>query len=1225
METRWHAMFSSNGRMACEDVQVTSIDTKRVPQHLDGPSLVAAASALMLLPKNASRLIRLHRLAALGMALTDNETRPASPSAVRNILKRDDIGGHGVLMHEDPYSEVLVQSVRFAGGPYLVSSGSGEHAVADLEQLVEAAFRDDWMPGDLRLSARRLIQGLLTVSDIVLTRAGLHRGTAPEGTPRTPIDVPGATRLAALTAATYISNDELDVRGDWLRTVVDTFALDPGELRDPCFDDITDDRLYENPFLRLAHGYRVVLPLDLAITIRFHLLRFTKQAGLLEQLGRQWREAALRRFMRSQPGDSMPAPLEESATMSRYLLKIDSRRDLHVVVATDPLLDWELEVWGSYDTHAALKQLTGLVIPKARRDYSKADELVHLVITDSPGRGAFWGVPNVDDADPVIIARTDDLEVMLHHEPDGLVGLFLFANAIEKRPGRSMSTGILDEFCTYIEHDKSFYLSDDAPAAFTVFQTADGLHPRLAHNDETDRHGVVPPIPNPFIVEARRRYAKDAPEVFIIEPNSSYAGYVVEFEDHNVFVTASFTDPEATAVELGLLECVAYWIREITNQTGSRPRVQTSEVIVELSDLKSWQVAGDHPRASKVVYTATNEGRHSLLFAETFPALLQSSTNAAEREIVRTLLKCLFCIGDDTELSMLDAVAPIGDKRMLTTFNQEHSPDMKADRLPRPLRGHGQVSAQLLDELGEWLISPAGGGFTFGNLSGKDRNRALNIAVKFLFDRLEAEIRLFDQQKLLDFLIAQNESLLHDSTFNELMLRSRLACFGEQSDTVAELVRHRKDSAKAQRANRFLIEYVAAQPPTGRLPVEVLDYYRILEIAQEIIERATVSDFLAYELADFQVSILESGRLGVSREEPVAAAMERYASSSGMRSIRAAMTSDTRVDQEPFDVGTFIVTSEPAMRAEFGFTLNELRAVCGGLLDVATADELTRIGRREVIAEIAVSRDVRAELVATVLDGITISERSSFLEIGADAWPWRFNRDMSFVRRPIVQQGDELVYGFRSIQRLGPYWVDNMLSGRLQGRAKTLIMQQCISDARGRINDAFARSVAARLEHLGMKTRIGVKKFGKLRIAEANGNELGDIDVLAVHTPSRSVIAIEAKDFEVARIPAEISRELEKLFKGALGKKSTAELHTRRVDWLKLHLAEVVQHLGEDGTEAKPWRVVGAVVTSEPLITPLVSSTPLPVIPVDDLSLAALNLTPSVSGRSSAGKTRKRR
>jgi hypothetical protein len=1203
---------------------VAGIRTDSVPQNVDGPSLVAAASGLMLLPENAPRLLRLDRLAALGMALPGSGASAVSPSAVRSILRREDIGGPSVLVQEDPYSQVLIQSISFLGGPYLVSAGSGEHTVADLENFIEAVFREPRMPDELRKPARQLIQGLLTISDMALKRGGLTRGTSPGRSARTPIDVPSAVRLRELAEATFVSNDELEAHGKWLRMVVDTFALDPGQLDEPCADDITDDRLYITPFLRLGDGYRVVLPLDLLITIRFHLLRFALQAGQLEELGKRWRETALRRLMRLAPSGSSPVLLEQSDLMSRYLLKIDSKRDVHVVLATDPLVNWQLEVWGSYDTGAALDHIGDLVSPSLRGTYSSAEELLHLVITDSPGRAAFWGVPNVDGADPMLIARADDLEIMLHQEPDGLLGLLLFAQAIEKRPGDSMSTDILDEFCSYVDHEKSFYLSDDGPPTFTLIQPGDGLYPRQKYYAETDRHGVIPPAPRQHILQARRRYERDAPEIFILEPTSSYLGYVVELENQNVFITLDLKEAEFVGVELDLLECVAYWVRECAVCAGVRAPAATTELVLTLSEPEPWKRLGEWSTTDPAVRVAATATGCSFEFTETFVALLREATNVAERELVSALLAKVFGIESEDLASALDAIAPLGLKRMLNALDQNSSPDMLAEHLPRPRTGHDQVTAQLLDELGEWLRSSEGGRFSTGALVGQDRVRALNVAVTHLFERLEKEVALYDQRILLDFLVAQNESLAHDAKFNAIMLRSRLACFGEQSHTVTDLVEHRKDSATAQRANRFLIEYVAAQPPAGARTIEVLEYYRLLAIAEEIIQRATTSDFLHYGLADFEVSILGSGRLGVSRDEPVTAAMDTYAANSGMRSVRNARRSAAKDDQDDFDVVSFIAQSEEAMRAEFGFTLSELREVCGGLLDVAVADQVTRIDRPAAISEIASKRDTSESIVSAVLDGIILTQRTSFHDIGQDAWPWRFNRDMSYVRRPLVLQRNELVFGFRSVYRLGPYWVDSLLSGRLQGRAKTSEMRRCISSARGKINETFALSVSARLQDLGMTTRVSVNKIGKQRIVDAAGNDLGDIDVLAFHPESRSMFAVEAKDFEVARTPAEMANELEKLFAGKKGKKSTIQLHSKRIDWLRPHLDEVMLSLGANIDVAPRWQVIGAVVTSEPLITPLVSSSTLPVIPFDDLTLEALNPTRAHVKRSSKKRRRRR-
>ena len=1186
---------------------MTGIRTKGVPRNIDGPSLVAAASGLMLLPENASRLVRLHRLAALGMALDDKQAPSMSSSAVRSLLKTDDIGGPGILAQEDPYSEALVQSVTFFGGPYLVSPGSGEHTVADLENLLDAAFREHWMPDALRNPTRQLIRGLLTVSDMVLNRAGLKRGTLPSGSSRTPVDVPSAARLEELSRAAFISNDELDSHGDWLRMVIDTFALDPSELSDPCPDDIFDDRLYVTPFLRLSGGYQLVLPLDLLVTIRFHLLRFVYQEGELEEFGKQWRASAFRRVMRLFPRDASPAFLEEDDVMSRHLVAIDGKRDLHIVVATDPLVDWQLDVWGSYDTRLALDRLGRLMEPSVRRTYSSAEELLHLVIIDSPGRGAFWGIPNIEDADPVLIVRSDDVEVMLHHEPDGPLGLLLFAEAIDRRPGESMSTGVLDEFCSYNDNEKSFYFSDGEPPTFTVFQTGEGLYPRAKYFAETDRHGVIPPLPEPLILQARLRYEQDAPEIFAIDPGSSYLGYVVELSARDVFVTIDFGENEIAGIEPNLLECVAYWVRECAIRTGTQIARATTEIVLRLSNPEAWKRVGDWSRSDPAVRVSPSPTGFTLEFTETFIALLQEVENTAERELVSELLVNLFGIAQTDLTPALEEVAPLGSKRMLNAFNQNDAPDMLAAKLPRPLTGHDQVAAQLLDELGEWLRAPTGGDFPVARFRGQDRVKVLNSAVSHLFDLLETEIAGYDQRNLLDFLIAQNEALTHGAKFNAIMLTSQLACFGEQSQTVTELVAHRKEGATAHRANRFLIEYVAAQPPAGANTTAIRDYYRLLSIAKEITERATASDFLYYELADFEVSILDSGRLGLSREEPVTIAMDTYAAASGLRSVRAAQNVGISNGTDDFDFDGFIDRSADAMRAEFGSTLTELRTVCGGLLDLGAADQVTRIDRSTAVSEIATNRALAEDTVNAVLDKITLTQRPSFLAIKEDAWPWRFNRDMSYVRRPLVLQGNELIFGFRSIYRLGPYWVDNLLSGRLQGRAKTTEMKRCISEARGHINDAFAHSVSAKLQDLGMTTRRSVKKVGKRRIVDAAGQDLGDIDVLAYHPDTRSILAVEAKDFEIARIPAEISNELEKLFDGKKGKRSTVDLHRRRIDWLRNNIADVAEELGID-VGCAPCEVIGVIVTSDPLITPLVASSPYPVIPFDDLGIETLGL-----------------
>ena len=1043
------------------------LDTTNIPAQIDGPALTAAAAALMLIPENASRLVRLHRLAALGMSLPDKSRPAMSPSAIRAFLKRDDFAHASVLSLEDPYSEMLIRSISYPGGPYLASSGTGERTIADIENLLDAIFREPWMPDDVFRPIRQLIGGLLTVSDIVLTRAGLSRGAIPGRHPGTPIDVPGAPRLQLLTNAVFLSHQELGTKSEWLTRVIDTFAIDPGHLDEPCASDFMDDRLYITPFLRLTDGYLVVAPLDLLNTLRYHLLRIAAQAGLLEELGKRWRQAVLARIMRLLPKGTKAKLIDEQASLNRYLIPIDDHHDLHLILATDPFSEWDIEqVWGYYDTSDALDRIQDLVTPETRAQYSNADGLMHLIIVDSPGRSAFWGVPNIEGIDPTLIARADDLEAILHQEPDGLLGLLLFAQAVQRRPGSTLNSAILDEYCSYSDDKKSFYMSDEAPPTHMIFQPGDGYFPRSTHVTETDRHGVVSPGADSYIIQAERLYPKDAPEIFHTVPNSSFFGFVLEFDDCVIYLSADESVLETSRADLtaSLMECVAYWIRECSRARAVSHEADTAQVVVKLEDPAAWTHASTlGPQPTPAVTVIVSGGIMTIELGTNFIALLQQATNSAERELVAAILSELFHVTPDELPGMLDVVAPAGAKRMLNTFNQNVTPDMIPNALPRPLLGHEQVAAQVLDELGDWLRAPDGGGFATGTFAGQERVHVLNAAVQHLFDRLRLQVDMFSPTTLVDYLVAQNESLLFAAKTDAMMLASRLACFGEHSETVVELVENRRRSISAQRANRFLIEYAAAQPPTGDRVVTSLEYYRLLELAKEIVDRGNASDLLNYKLADFEISILESGRLGQSRDQPVVMAMDTYLENATRRSIHQALSDDEHAEENSFDVVAFIDSSAAAMRAEFGFSLSELREVCGGLLDKTDTAVVTRIDREAAIRGIARDRAMPEEVVSSVISAITLESRSTFLSIGKDAYPWRFNRDMSYVRRPLVLQGSDLIFGLRSVLNLGPYWLDNLLSGRLHGRAKTLEMQQCISNVRGSINLAFARSVSTRM------------------------------------------------------------------------------------------------------------------------------------------------------------------
>src|SRR6476620_7736863 len=74
---------------------------------VDGPSLLAAASSLQLIPANAHFLIRLQRLAAVAARIPAKPDVPRlSSSMIKKLLADPFVSGTSVRVQEDPYEGI---------------------------------------------------------------------------------------------------------------------------------------------------------------------------------------------------------------------------------------------------------------------------------------------------------------------------------------------------------------------------------------------------------------------------------------------------------------------------------------------------------------------------------------------------------------------------------------------------------------------------------------------------------------------------------------------------------------------------------------------------------------------------------------------------------------------------------------------------------------------------------------------------------------------------------------------------------------------------------------------------------------------------------------------------------------------------------------------------------------------------------------------------------------
>lgn len=194
-----------------------------------------------------------------------------------------------------------------------------------------------------------------------------------------------------------------------------------------------------------------------------------------------------------------------------------------------------------------------------------------------------------------------------------------------------------------------------------------------------------------------------------------------------------------------------------------------------------------------------------------------------------------------------------------------------------------------------------------------------------------------------------------------------------------------------------------------------------------------------------------------------------------------------------------------------------------------------------------------------------------------DEKPWRFNRMVSFLRKPLIiamENGIETIFwGIRHLVQSIIYLSDQLHSGRFrspEGAAVRGILG-------GLANERGQRLVADVLNKLDlsgliMDKEVTIKPGGKLE----NPKDIGDVDIMLIDPASKVLYSLECKAMSPSRNIREMSGELNKLF-GFPPKKGWVQKHMDRHEWLEKHLAEVgaVYHQDLEGFTVRSFFVTG--------------------------------------------------
>ena len=785
-----------------------------------------------------------------------------------------------------------------------------------------------------------------------------------------------------------------------------------------------------------------------------------------------------------------------------------------------------------------------------------------------------------------------DLEVLTHLPDSGPETLMRFARSAARARARGGVTrfSTLDEYQLYRELGERHVAPPPGDAVQMLAAPGTAMSLRLAVAAYLGRDAVRASDGRGIVEVTRRHRGADLP-VFLPPPEFPDSARVVRLGTCDAWmIWRDGPDADGTldSVVDGILDSTALFAASAARDQpalfADLPETLTVSIYEAVrGSLRDPDRDGLEPvllavaaRSPNVIEIAVDPG---------FVSLAATPDNEADRALLEMLLAGIGLLTGDVDPAAVreavDSALPRGRRRMLIGVNLGANAAIGPADTPR-WRPIASAEVALWSEyLGGGLLSR---GRSPGPVRGSDgQGRLLNEAVSMLFEAMTKELAAVAAGPAITWFMDRIEAAYREEGVIRLDLVSAPSVLGEAAGDVAAMREKLVLIPRASVATRFVIEYLAAVAPQGPMLMTDLAGDRIAALASLVVDLGGTSDAVALGSFDGTIEIERNGALAISRDLTsdlsYLMAHETWARQLMAESYDKAWRMD---DGDSHSVQLAEVAG--AWTAEFGQSAEAFGRFVNAAILIADDRErsLIELPRPLLIDELTARLGWPAEDVEQQIRQLTLGNRDGYLTPSGpftrvDVYPWRFNRRLSYLRRPFVEfrEGSALrtAFGVRSLYMSANYLVELVGSGRLAAESQP--MKELMGRLAQERSRDFVASVAAICVSFGAETHIGVHKLGSHRIGH-RGNDLGDVDVLAIDRSRATIWAIECKAVSAARTPWEIAHEI----KTWTDPGGHLERHGRRVAWLH----QRVDLLNETyGPTPIGWSVRGVVVTDVPL------------------------------------------
>lgn len=813
----------------------------------------------------------------------------------------------------------------------------------------------------------------------------------------------------------------------------------------------------------------------------------------------------------------------------------------------------------------------------------KKDKFYQLTIINTLGRGVWLGFSRETHTNNMKLSPFELYCVSINecNQPNFLLHYMESKQILNKYNFSSIAE--IDYITMFSENNYSFYISDDINLKETMLwvglgDSIDYLNKALL---SSDKQLAEIPGSNYF-----REIVLNEPErnIYCTTDKKDFT-LLNRFKNMDIWVSAELpSSNDELNLLYSVLDLITYWFSECKSVVENNVFITTSLLIKNhfTGEPNEYYLANNVSNDDITTHLSSKiEGNIiNIYWTPKAFGCLANESNISEKELIKWILLLVSSFSINRfNFSSFEKLFDNPLKTKVFALNYNELPYFK------PLIGDVrnipvEYEHQLLDEIGVYLRQTKK--FNYGIIQGVEKHKICNDIVGFLYNKLQAEVSKFSSIGFYELLHYDLEQIIYSMMLTHRRYSYDIACYPERAPKIDRQYTAINQSSVA---TKFLLEYISATPPTGEQPLGEGDYEYMLTICSLIIEWAHNSDMFIYNMIDNDLEILKSGRIGLKKDKIEELANSNHIASKKRLNSISNPSVDLYIPQKPTSSKELDLVFED----EFSYTYTDLNTCIFKLLDIGDTIncEVKRMNRDTLCELIESDTTLQKQKIYKIIDDMSLYKRDDYLTPPLtfskhDILPWKFNRKLSFIRRPITQVNNDLIWGNRQLYHSLRYLYDLIINGTLpvreNGKFKSYLGK--LIDARGNdFNDVVADKLKT-FESLIIDSKI--KKINGKRISDHNGNYLGDVDVLAIIPSKKKIVVVEVKDFSLAKTPYQMHQQYLSVFCDDGSKLCYISKHKKRVNWVKEHIDDVIVNYN---LEKGKWKVVEALVVDENIIS----------------------------------------